>query len=86
MDAERVIPEHGSGNTPAYVVEYEWPTYPYVARLNYFDGQGFFRLQVDPETGKVLSVAIVKSTTYKNTRRLCDKCVTEIAIPAAHCQ
>ncbi|MBA3544473.1 MAG: TonB family protein [Chthoniobacterales bacterium] len=63
--AERINSKNGRANLPEGVIDYVWPSYPYLARLNEFDGQGFFRLNVDPGTGKVSSVEIVKTTTHK---------------------
>lgn len=63
--ARRVTTERGGGDLPDSVVEYKWPIYPYLARVNLFDGQGFFRLQINSDTGSVSSVTIVKSTTHK---------------------
>jgi TonB family protein len=52
-------------NVPDWVVEYKWPSYPYIARTKQFDGQGRFRMYIDWETGNVTSVSILKSTTHK---------------------
>src|SRR5436309_2391375 len=69
-DAKRVVLKNGGGDVPDNVVEYAWPSYPYLARVNAFDGQGFFRLRIDPESGRVSSVEIVKTTT----RKMLDDC------------
>jgi TonB family protein len=64
-DAKRVTTKHGGGDLPDSVIEYKWPSYPYLARAKLFDGAGRFRLHIDRATGNVTSVTVLKSTTHK---------------------
>jgi TonB family protein len=63
--AKRVTTAHGSGDLPDEVIDYQWPSYPYLARYERLDGEGHFRLRIDPATGNVSAVDVVKTTTHK---------------------
>ena len=62
--ADRVTSKRGSLELPEGVIEYEWPSFPYLARLHGLDGYGIYRLNVGPD-GEVSSVETVKTTTHK---------------------
>jgi TonB family protein len=47
------------------VLNSPWPHYPYIARLKLHDGFGTYKLTIDHETGQVVSVDVVKTTTHK---------------------
>jgi TonB family protein len=64
-EAKRVAEKQGYIDLPRGLLEYEWPTYPFEARLNDLDGEGLYRLEIDRETGRVSSVIVLKSTTHK---------------------
>jgi TonB family protein len=63
--AGRVFNKAGYADLPEGVIEYVWPSYPYMARLNDYDGEGWYQLQIDRDTGRVTDVIILKSTTHK---------------------
>jgi len=52
-------------NVREHVINAVWPRYPYIARLKAHDGFGTYKLTIDHETGHVVSVDIVKTTTHK---------------------
>ena len=41
------------------------PVYPYSDRAAHREGHGFFRIMIDPRTGSVVTVTVVKSTGFK---------------------
>src|SRR5437868_295613 len=47
------------------VVEKHMPDYGLLARGYGFGGQGKYRLEIDPNSGNVTSVSVVKSTAHK---------------------
>jgi TonB family protein len=47
------------------VIDKHWPDYPWLARGYHFDGEGKYLLKINPETGDVTSVSIVKSSAHK---------------------
>jgi TonB family protein len=46
------------------LVKTEAPAYPEVAKRWHVQGAGLYRITVDPSTGRVVNVAIVKSTGF----------------------
>lgn len=48
-----------------YFVKKPLPTYPQAAYTFHKEGNGWFRLNIDPATGKVTSVKVLKSTGVK---------------------
>lgn len=64
-NTRRVTKGGNYADLPEGLIEYAWPSYPYMARFSDYDGEGWYRLDIDRETGRVSNVSIIKSTTHK---------------------
>jgi TonB family protein len=68
--AVAVAPRTSLASAPAeawrdFVIEQHWPEYSIYARGYGYTGEGRYTLEIDLETGKVIGVTILKSTTHK---------------------
>jgi len=65
--AEHSVAYMDNGDSPARVdlIKSEAPAYPEVAKRWRVQGAGLFRVTLNPTTGRVANVAVLKSTGYR---------------------
>jgi TonB family protein len=62
--SSRICAETDADLALKYVSHKVRPEYPYSARVQRLEGKGIYQLDIDPKSGAVVNVSVVKSTGY----------------------